>query len=126
MSKNTVVVTNRSGARLSILGRRIMSLRETIKDQEFPFEQANDAMKFADLVNGQQQRGLTAIYAGPEINTASVDTTAVDTATSAFTQEELKAKTVVDLKTICKERKIKGYSGLNEDALIKLILTAQQ
>ena len=51
MSKNVVVVTNRTGHAFTIIGRRIKPLRETTQDQEFPFEAEDTAQEFTDTVN---------------------------------------------------------------------------
>ena len=66
MSKNVVVVTNRTGHAFTITGCRIKPLRETTQDQEFPFETENTAQEFTDAVNEKEIIGLSALFAGDE------------------------------------------------------------
>lgn len=132
--KNTVVVTNASGVRVSLHGRRIKSLRETVQDQEFPFEKDGDAVRFADAVNAIKQRGLCALYAGTETEESSAGGQ-IDMATSdgekivlkpTSLELELKAMSVKDLKAMCKSKGLSNYSALNEDELIQLIIKNTQ
>ncbi|QUM78793.1 Rho termination factor N-terminal domain-containing protein (plasmid) [Moritella sp. 24] len=133
--KNTVVVTNASGVRVTIQGRRIKSLRETIQDQEFPFKKDGDAVRFADSINGMNQRGLSALYAGTETEESSVESGVIDMSTSSddaavistlALEKELKELTVKDLKAMCKSKGLSNYSALNEDELIQLIIKNTQ
>lgn len=112
---NTVVVMNVSGTRLMLMGRTVKPLRETTEDQEFQFVEPKEASAFADAINTRNGQSMKAIYAGVEV----VEVVDIDLIQS------LKAKTVRELKAMCKELGITGYSALNEAELIGLILEKQ-
>jgi hypothetical protein len=69
MKKNliVVVVANATGMVISTMGKRILSLRETLKDQEFEFSTPELAQKFTNNVNGRNKKGLKALFAGAEL-----------------------------------------------------------
>lgn len=117
MSKqHTVVVTNMSGQAVSILGHRIKPLRETAKEQEFGFDKDQTAQEFDQTIKKLNIRGLSAIYAGVEVEAKS------DGGEDQTLEEQLRDKTVAELKAECKRLSIAGYSSLKEDDLITLIL----
>ncbi|MGF1905275.1 Rho termination factor N-terminal domain-containing protein [Aliivibrio salmonicida] len=115
MSKqHTVVVTNMSGQAVSILGHRIKPLRETAKEQEFGFDKDQTAQEFDQTIKKLNIRGLSAIYAGVEVES--------DGGKDQTLEEQLRENTVAELKAKCKLLGITGYSSLKEDDLINLIL----
>lgn len=140
MSKNVVVVTNRTGHAFTIIGCRIKPLRETAKDQEFPFDTENTAQEFTNAVNEKEIIGLSALFAGDEskepelvegelVETGDetkepklVEGELVETGDKAVIRKELEALTTQELKAKCKERGLSGYSKLKEQELIDLLV----
>jgi len=127
---NTVVVMNASGTRLMLMGRVIRPLRETTEDQEFQFSDPYEAIAFTDSINSRNTRGMSALYAGIEVAepveeiepVKPVETVEI---VDVELMKELKAKSVKELKAMCKKLGISGYSALNEAELIALILENQ-
>jgi hypothetical protein len=130
---NVVVVNNVSGMRITMQGKKILSLRDVIGDQEFEFKTTVLAQKFTDAINNRGDKGLSALFAGEEINTdeaggdeAGGDEAGGDQAGGdnwdTAREEMLKNKTVKELKSICKDLGVSGYSKLNEGELIACII----
>ena len=107
MSEKVVVVTNRSGYAIAIQGHRIKPLRETAKDQEFPFSSVESAQEFTDSVNNKGVVGLSALFAGDESQEPETQNYA--------------SLSITELKALCKERGLSGYSKLKEPELIELL-----
>jgi hypothetical protein len=98
MKKNiiVVVVANSTGMSIGTMGKRILSLRETLKDQEFEFSTPELAQKFTNDINGRNKKGLTALFAGTELTDKELLVTEGVEPLTDVTKVEVAAKAKVE------------------------------
>lgn len=127
-----VAVLNLSGMSLTACSCRVKPVRE-LKDPESPqiFELPNEETAKSFLVQVNAIDKMTAEIVDEQAggeggNGGAGGSGGEGGVTEPYTQESLKALKVSELKDICKQRGMKGYSSLKEAELIEAILTHQQ
>lgn len=86
---------------------------KTNQEKKSKFEGSNEEVKSKDVINSP------SLF--PEIDSKGSDGNLDEV--SNLSMSELNNKTMVELKSYCKEKRYKGYSKLNKEDLVKFILS---
>ncbi|MDC5753614.1 hypothetical protein [Vibrio europaeus] len=132
-----VVLTNRTGLQMTLMGQAIKSLRETVKDQQFGFDTCRKALDFEKAVNNLGYSGLKAVYSPSEEDLKEEGITLEKTedggslsTTGELTEEQKRqelAKKLFDdntkpqLEKMAEDMKLEGWEQLNKQPLAELI-----
>ncbi len=132
-----VVLTNRTGLQMTLMGKQIKSLRETVKEQQFDFGTCRDALKFEKTINDMKKPGLKAAYSPSAEDLEEEGITLVVTqedgdlqSDGELTLEQKRqqyAQKLYDennkpvLEKMAEDMKLEGWQDLNKKPLAELI-----
>lgn len=132
----TVIVTNNSGIKLNLMGKKIKPLREHKGDQSFTFPTCAKAFEFEKAINGHPAKALKALYSPSEDDlkaegyTVDMSGDATDGSGLDTKIAELAAKLEADnskpeLQALAESMALTDYADLNKGPLAELIAKAQ-